>query len=107
MFFYESGKQKGAGAVTALGLVLRAYHRQEAALQADDLAPSILNSDQLADIGKSKTKTITVFDNVMRLPRPVPLRELQALQCGEAHQLISSQRLSAQQVQAILEKGIR
>lgn len=107
MFFYESGRNKGAGSVTALGRVLRAYHRQESALQANDLSPSVLNSDQVSIIGKSKTKTITIFDNVMRLPRPVPLRELQALQCGKPHQLISSQRLSAQQVQAILEKGLR
>lgn len=106
IFFYESVKNKGAGAVIAVGRVLRAYLRDESAMQAGDLAPSVLHSNQLASIGVARIKTITVFDNVLRLPKPVPLRELKGMQCGEAHQLITSQRLSAKQVQAILEKGL-
>lgn len=106
MFFYEPIKNKGAGAVVAVGRVLRAYLRDESAMQAGDLAPSVLDSNQLSSIGVSKTKTITVFDNVLRLPRPVPLHELKSMRCGEAHQLITSQRLSSEQVQAILEKGL-
>ncbi|WP_088154035.1 GNAT family N-acetyltransferase [Achromobacter xylosoxidans] len=106
LFFYESVKNKGAGAVIAVGRVLRAYLRDESAMEAGDLAPSVLDSSQLASIGVSKTKTITVFDNVLRLARPVPLRELRRIGCGEAHQLITSQRLSSVQVQAILDKGL-
>ncbi|MEO3715897.1 GNAT family N-acetyltransferase [Roseateles flavus] len=106
MFFYEPLKNGGAGAVVAVGRVLRAYLRDESAMQADDLAPSVLDSSQLSTIGVAKTKTITVFDNVLRLPRPVPLHELRALNCGEACQLITCQRLSSEQVQAILEKGL-
>ncbi|MFY3162530.1 GNAT family N-acetyltransferase [Achromobacter xylosoxidans] len=106
LLFYESVKNKGAGAVIAVGRVLRAYLRDESAMQAGDLAPSVLDTSQLSSIGISKTKTITVFDNVLRLPRPVPLHELRGIGCGEAHQLITSQRLSSEQVQAILEKGL-
>lgn len=75
-------------------------------MQDEDLAASVLDSEQLSKIGLSKTKTITVFDNVMRLPNPVPLQELKRLKCGDAHQLITSQRLTGPQVQAILEKGL-
>ena len=106
IFFYESAKDKGVGAVIAVGRVLRAYLREESAMQADDLSPSVLDGNQLSIIGTSKTKTITVFDNVLRLSRPVPLRDLQALNCGNPNQLITSQRLSAEQVQVILEKGL-
>jgi len=107
IFFYESGKQKGARAVTAVGRVLRAYHRHKSSLKTEDLAPSVLNDQQIPNIGSAETKTITIFDNIMRLSRPVPLIELQNLQCGQPHQLISSQRLTAEQVQAILDKGLR
>ena len=106
IFFYEPVKNKGVGAVIAVGRVLRAYLREESAMQADDLSPSVLDSNHLSIIGTSKTKTITVFDNVLRLSRPVPMRDLQAINCGKPHQLITSQRLSAEQVQVILEKGL-
>lgn len=106
IFFYESVKNKGVGAVIAVGRVLRAYLRDASAMQTGDLAPSVLDRSQLSSIGTSKTKTITVFDNVLRLPRPVPLNELRSMRCGEAHQLITSQRLSSEQVQAILDKGL-
>lgn len=106
LFFYEPLRNKGAGAVIAVGRVLRAYLREESAMQMSDLAPSVLNGDQLSSIGSSRIKTITVFDNVLRLRRPVPLPMLRSLRCGEAHQLISSQRLSSEQVQAILDKGL-
>lgn len=106
IFFYEPVRDKGAGAVIAVGRVLHAYLRDESAMQAGDLAPSVLDASQLSSIGVSKTKTITVFDNVLRLQKPVPLHELRNLQCGEAHQLITSQRLSSKQVQAILDKGL-
>lgn len=106
IFFYEPVRDKGAGAVIAVGRVLRAYLRDESAMQAEDLAPSVLDTSQLSSIGVSKTKTITVFDNVLRLPKPVSLHELRSIQCGEAHQLITSQRLSSKQVQAILNKGL-
>lgn len=106
IFFYETVKNKGAGAVIAVGRVLRAYLRDEDGMQTSDLAPSILDSNRLSSIGVSKTKTITVFDNMLRLSKPVPLQELKNMRCGEAHQLITSQRLSSEQVQAILEKGL-
>lgn len=106
IFFYETVKNKGAGAVIGVGRVVRAYLRDEAGMQASDLAPSVLDNSHLFSIGISKTKTITVFDNMLRLPRPVPLHELKSMRCGEAHQLITSQRLSSEQVQAILEKGL-
>lgn len=106
LFFYEPVKNKGAGAIIAVGRILRAYLRDESAMQAIDLAPSVLGSNQLSSIGVSKTKTITVFDNVLRLPKPVPLHELKRLGCGEAHQLITSQKISPEQVQAILNKGL-
>jgi L-amino acid N-acyltransferase YncA/predicted nucleic acid-binding protein len=106
MFFYEPVKNRGVGAVIAVGRVLRAYLRDESAMKTGDLAPSAFERSQLPTIGVAKIKTITAFDNVLRLSRPVPLHELRDLQCGEAHQLITSQRLSAEQVHAILGKGL-
>ena len=105
LFFYESSRGKGARAVTALGRVVRAYHRLEAALSEEDFASSVLTVELLSRIGTSKKKTVMVFDNLMRLPRAVPLEELRSIQCGEAHQLQKTQRLTARQVSTLLEMG--
>jgi predicted RNA-binding protein with PUA-like domain len=107
IFFYESSKDKGSRSVIAIGRVLRAFHRGQGESDAEDLSGSVLTEDQLSEIGTSTTKTITVFDNVLRLSRPVVLEDLKALGCGAPQQLLTTQRLSVQQVQGILEKGFQ
>lgn len=107
IFFYESAKGKGACAVVAVGRILRSYQRGHLSLSAEDLTPSVLDSEQLDAIGKAKVKTVTVFDNLLLLPRAVPRDELRALGCGEAHQLLTSRRISPLQVQGILQKGLQ
>lgn len=107
MFFYESGKGGGTRSVIAVGRVLRAFHRGQGEAEVEDLAGSVLTEDQLPEVGAAATKTVTVFDNVLRLPCPVGLEDLKALGCGSPQQLLTAQRLSAQQVQGILEKGFQ
>lgn len=107
MFFYESSKDKGTRSVIAVGRVLRAFHRGQGEVETADLSGSILTEDQLSEIGAATTKTVTVFDNVLRLPCPVSLEHLKSLGCGSSQQLLTAQRLSAQQVQGILEKGFQ
>lgn len=103
LFFYESGS---TGAVVAVARVLRAYHRDVGAMSSVDLTPSVLESDSLKDIGSTKLKTITVFDNLLHFPVQVTREFLVSIGCGEPHQLMTSRPLSAEQVQKILCKGI-
>lgn len=105
--FYESSKGKGFGAVVAVARVVRSYQREEAALSGEDFNPSVLDSEQLSSIGKSRIRTVTVFDNLQILPRPVPLSVLQRLGCGTANQLITSRRLTDDQIQGILLEGLQ
>ena len=105
ILFYESGKANGAGAVIAVARVLRSYRRSEDALVAADLTPSVLDKDRLDSIGRAKVKTVTAFDNLQRLPYPVPLTYLRELGCGDAHQLQTSRRLTSEQLQNILSRG--
>ncbi len=105
--FYESGKGKGFGAVVALARVVRTYQREDTSFAEEDFEPSVLDAEQLASIGKSRTRTVTVFDNLQILPRPVPLATLQRLGCGASNQLITSRRLSNDQVQGILHEGLK
>ncbi|HEX5312668.1 GNAT family N-acetyltransferase [Aquabacterium sp.] len=106
IFFYESGKRRGRGAVIAVGRVTSCYVLQATEASEEDVAGSVLSIRELNAIGTSKTKTITAFDNLIRLSHPVSQLALKEIGCGEAHQLISTQRLSSDQVQAIIGKGI-
>lgn len=106
ILFYESGKGGGAAAIVAIGRVQRAFLKQDEAIDQSDLNPSVLNSKTLASIGTSKTKTVTAFDNLIVLPRSVPLSSLQRLSCGAAHQLISTRPITSEQLNAILGEAL-
>jgi GNAT superfamily N-acetyltransferase/predicted nucleic acid-binding protein/predicted RNA-binding protein with PUA-like domain len=103
IFFYESGRHSAQ--VVALARVTGAYQRDMNLIGREDLAPSVLEENLLTEIGKAKFKTIVIFENIIKFQRPVPMEMLRKLKCGEPHQLLTAQRLSAEQVQGILELG--
>ena len=105
--FYESGKGSGFGAVVAVARVVHSYQREETALNGEDYKPSVLDPEQLSSIGKSRIRTVTIFDNLHILPRPVSLSVLKRLGCGTANQLITSRRLTDDQIQGILLEGLK
>jgi hypothetical protein len=106
MFFYESSKDKGASAVVAVARVLRAYKQSQGDFDMKDFSPSILTEELLKEIGASKTKTVTVFDNLIRLAKPVDLMILRKLGLGQPHQLLTSRRITPEQVSAVLESSL-
>lgn len=105
MFFYESGRGRGAAAVVAVARVVRAYLRPIEAIEMADLNPSVLGTEKLRAIGSSAIKTIAVFDNLFALPRPVPLATLRRLGCGSSTFLLTTRAISDIQAQQILSEG--
>ena len=105
MLFYESSRGRGAAAVVAVARVQRAYLKPEKAIDQTDFDPSVLSADTLSSIGSSKSKTVTAFDNLIVLRRPVPLSSLQKLGCGEPNQLRSTRPITSEQLTKILDEG--
>ncbi len=105
MFFYESTRSKGLKAVVAVARVTNAYLSAEGAVDKGDLDRSALEAGDLAAIGKSEIKTVVVFDNLMKMHRPVPLESLKKFGCGEATQLLTSRPLTSEQIENILLEG--
>lgn len=105
ILFYESTKHKGQAAIIAIARVQEAYLKHADTIVAGDLEQSVLTQKSVQKIGKSKMKTVTVFDNIFLLPHPVPLKSLKKLGCGESHQLLSTNPISDNQLQAILAEG--
>jgi GNAT superfamily N-acetyltransferase/predicted nucleic acid-binding protein len=106
MLFYESGRGGGAAAVVAVARVKRAYLKPEKAIDQTDFDPSVLSADTLSSIGSSKAKTVTAFDNLIVLRRPVPLASLQRLGCGEPNHLRSTRPITSEQLTKILEEAL-
>jgi predicted nucleic acid-binding protein/GNAT superfamily N-acetyltransferase len=106
ILFYESSKGHGRCAIVAIARVHQAYLRQCEELNSDDLEHSVLpTTTHVAAIGKNKTRTITVFDNIFILPRPVSLTLLRHLDCGSTTQLISTNPISDTQLKEILHEA--
>lgn len=105
ILFYESTRKSGRAAVVAIGRVREAYLRPVDLLDRDSLEQSVLTTYSLDGIGKSKMKTVTVFDNIFTLPRPVPLSSLKRIGCGTANDLITTRALTDAQFQQILAEA--
>lgn len=105
IFFYESTKQGGCGALVALGRVREAYLKSVQALGKTDFQKSVLTSNSLDRIGISKMKTVTVFDNIFQLPRHVPLKTLKHIGCGRPNDLITTRAITNDQLQIILREA--
>jgi len=102
ILFYESIKQGGRGAIIAIACVRQAYLKMHNDPNDKYLEKSVLDELSVTTIGKSKMKTVTVFDNIFPLTHPVPLKSLQRIGCGRPTDLITTQNISDEKLQAIL-----
>lgn len=105
ILFYESTRNSGRAAVVSIGRVREAYLRPLELLDSDVLEQSVLTSSTLERIGKSKMKTVTVFDNIFTLPRPVSLTTLKRIGCGDPNHLITTRPLTDTQFREILTEA--
>lgn len=106
MLFYESSKRGGSSAIVAVARVRKAYLKPEKAITQVDFDPSVLTSETLSSIGRSKSKTVTAFDNLILLPKPVTLSYLQKIGCGSPNQLITTSPITSEQLIKILNKAL-
>ncbi|WP_412525055.1 GNAT family N-acetyltransferase [Burkholderia lata] len=105
VLFYESAKHHGLGAIVAIARVQQAYLKSQEAMERTDLDPSVLDDAALEAIGRSQVKTVTVFDNLIKFPRPVSLEALRVLGCGNAANLMTTRPINDLQLQEILARG--
>ncbi len=106
ILFYESSRHGGSMAIIAIARVQKAYLKPEGAITRADFDPSVLNSETLSSIGCSKSKTVTVFDNLMFFPKPVPLSYLKEIGCGSPNQLISTRPITSEQFNHVLNRAL-
>lgn len=102
VLFYESGK--GAKAIVAMARIIDSYLIQGDSVGEESLSRSVLTRRTMHTIGKSKTKSACLFDNIIVFPEPVDLSQLRKLGHG-IMKLRSANAISSKQLTSILEKG--
>jgi hypothetical protein len=105
ILFYESLKDKGRGELIAIARTREAYLKPFAELTSADFEQSVLSSETIAGIGNAEMKTVTVFDSVFALPKPVPLKKLKEFDCGRPNDLITTHPITDAQLERILEEA--
>lgn len=104
IFFYESQNHGGLGALVAVGRVVRAYLQDRSVMGHSELDRSVFDIDQLDTIGRTETRTVTVFDNLNVLPAHVSGDTLREIGCGTPVKLLSTQTITSEQVERILAR---
>lgn len=107
MLFYESLKQRGLGAIVSIARIQKAYLKLQGNLASEDFDPSVLDPASLEAIGRSAVKTVTVFDNVMHFPTPIPMETLKRIGCGSPTDLLTTHPITDHQLQTILSEGTK
>jgi predicted nucleic acid-binding protein/GNAT superfamily N-acetyltransferase len=105
ILFYESLKDKGRGELIAIARAREAYLKPFAEFTEADFEQSVLSAETIISIGKAKMKTVTVFDSVFALPKPVTLKKLEKFDCGRPNDLITTHPIGDVQLQKILKEA--
>lgn len=105
IFFYESQRNNGRAAIVAAARVKHAYLKPLSDLGISDFEQSVLDANSIDLIGKSPVKTVTVFDNLILLHKPVSLEFLKRIGCGRPTDLLTTRKLTNTQSAAILDEG--
>jgi hypothetical protein len=105
LLFYESGQDRGQSAVVAVARALRVTMESKSSVASASRRRDVLGASDLARIGQNDKVTVTMFDNLMMLARPVSFPRLRQLGCVDGSNLVTARRLKAAQVIAILTEG--
>lgn len=90
--FYESAKNKGRGAVVALGRIL------DVTSVSVDSVPELMQRGAVVEkpaiLTKSSRLLATTFDNLIPLPRPIPMASLRQIGCVTRANFITATPIS-------------
>lgn len=105
LFFYESQKQSGSGAVVACARAIENAVRPPQDISASIKRRGVLEDAPIQEIGHRGKTTVTFFDTVMKFRRPVILSRLRAIGCCDGANFVTAKRISYEHVVKLLTEG--
>ena len=103
IFFYESQKSQGRGAIVAVARIVDAIVVQKQDIPDERLRRLVVND--VDEFSTTDKVLLTSFDNLFELPRPVSLKELRCLGVVDGSNLVSPVSILSEKATAILTKG--
>lgn len=103
--FYESGKDGGRSAAVALGRVVSSRIEFKDEFTIDVLKDGVLDEKMFSEIVKGKQVLSVSFDNIIRIPVPVPLERLRQIECADGSNLITARSISASNLEKLINDG--
>ena len=105
IILYESGKDGGRGAATAVARVASAEAVPKAHAPDALLRAAVVRGSDLHDLVKGATVLAVWFDNIMRFEHPVSFQRMNALGLADPTNLVKSHMLTFETAVKILEAG--
>jgi GNAT superfamily N-acetyltransferase/predicted nucleic acid-binding protein len=106
LLFYESQRGGGRGAVIACARSVENSLSPTRELPPSIKARGVLEDRAIERIGASGTTGITLFDTIFQFSKPVPLDRLRELGFVDPTNLVTSRKISHEQLQSILKEGM-
>jgi ribosomal protein S18 acetylase RimI-like enzyme len=103
--FYESGKANGRSAAIVVARVISTVIIPKGQITASLFDAGVVDDEDLEDFNSGRVVAATTLDNVLKLRKPVSLKQLREFGCVDGANLVTSRLISAAQLAAIIEKG--
>lgn len=104
IIFYESKRDRqGIGAVIAVARIVDAVISKKRDLSLEDSRRLVV--ENVEDFSSSEDVLLTTFDNLMQLPKPVPVKRLRELEAVGRANLVSPVSLPSEKLAQILAEG--
>ncbi|MBY5736410.1 GNAT family N-acetyltransferase [Rhizobium leguminosarum] len=104
IIFYESKRdRKGIGAVVAVARIVDAVITKKHEISGEDKRRLVI--ENVAEFSAGEDILLTTFDNLIQLPKPVPVKRLRELEAVGRANLVSPVELPSEKIAQILAEG--
>lgn len=106
ILFYESAPDGGRASIVAGARVVRSEIMSKGAVVPDLYRHAVLSPKDVERIVRDPSVLATTFDNLLVLPKPVPIERLRQLGCMDPANFVTSCQITSENLRAIVEEGV-
>lgn len=107
ILFYESSDGGGRKCIVAIGRATESHVLTSDKVNSDTKRRGVLDTEALRHIGRSETKLVTAFDNIMAFKNPVPLDKLREIGCVDGANFVTATCIEPHHLIRIVNEGMK